>query len=55
MGIVLKGDKYCKTSMIELKDKILTLFDLPVDEKQSSFLLDEFIEEILDINKTNNN
>ena len=51
MGAVLKGDNHCKTAMIELKDKILALFGLSVEEKQATYLLDEFIEEILEINK----
>ena len=32
--------------MIELKDKILEMFKLTVDEKQFQFLLDQFIKEI---------
>lgn len=48
MGIIL-GDKHCRNSMIEFKDKILSLFGLSVDEKQSSYLLDEFMEKIMEI------
>lgn len=46
MGAVLNGDEHCKTSMIELKNKIQTLFNLENDEKQSNYLLDQFIKEI---------
>ena len=46
MGAVLNGDEHCKASMIELKDKILEMFKLTVDEKQFQFLLDQFIKEI---------
>jgi hypothetical protein len=48
MGIVI-GNKHCKTSMIELKNKVISLFGLSIDEKQSSYLLDEFMKEILEI------
>jgi len=51
MGIILNGNKHCKTNMIELKNKILSLFEISVEEKQSSYLLDEFIKEIIDINQ----
>jgi len=44
MGIVLNGNANCKTSMIELKNKIMSLFELSIDEIQSSHLLDEFIK-----------
>jgi len=46
MGAVLNGDRQCKTSMIELKNKILLLFGLENDEKRASNLLDVFIEKI---------
>ena len=46
IGIRLKGDDHCKISMIELKDKIISLFGLSVDEKKISLLLDDFIKEI---------
>jgi hypothetical protein len=49
MGVVLNGDKLCKSGMIELKDKIISLFGLSIDEKQSSYLIDEFINEISEI------
>jgi len=50
MGAVLNGNDNCKTSMIEFKHKILTLFGLSIDEIQVNHLLDEFIKKVLDIN-----
>jgi len=49
MGIVLNGDDICKSSMIELKNKIVSLFGLSIDETQSTYLLDKFIKEIINI------
>lgn len=46
MGAVLNGDGHCKTSMIELKDKVQALFGLDNDEKTTSYLLDQFMNEI---------
>lgn len=46
MGAVLNGDAHCKQNMIELKNKIVELFDLTVDEKNMNFLLDTFIDSI---------
>ena len=46
MGPVLKNDGHCKTKMIELKDKILNMFNLEIDEKHFMVLLDEFMKEI---------
>ncbi|MBR4656648.1 MAG: toll/interleukin-1 receptor domain-containing protein [Oscillospiraceae bacterium] len=46
MGALLNGDQHCKASMIELKNKIQSLFDLQDDEQKSSYLLDEFIKAI---------
>jgi len=46
MGAVLNGDAHCKTSMIELKNKIIKLFDLEDNEAKTSLLLDEFIKNI---------
>ena len=46
MGAVLNGDEHCKTSMIELKNKITSMFNLEVDEKKTAYLIDKFIEEI---------
>jgi hypothetical protein len=46
MGAVLNGNDNCKTSIIELKNKILTLFDITVDEATSTYLIDNFIKQI---------
>lgn len=46
MGAILNGDEHCKASMIELKDKIESLFNLKNDEKKVIYLLDQFIKEI---------
>lgn len=46
MGAVLNGDAHCKTSMIELKNKIVKMFDLTVTEEKTNYLLDQFIESI---------
>ena len=46
MGAVLNGDQHCRASMLELKDKIVSLFDLQDDEQQVMYLLEEFIKEI---------
>lgn len=46
MGAVLNGDQHCKLNMIDLKNKIEQLFDLKNDEKETSYLLDKFVEEI---------
>ncbi len=46
MGAVLNGDEHCKASMLELKDKIVSMFNLEVDEKKTTYLIDKFIEEI---------
>lgn len=46
MGAVLNGDKHCRQSMIELKDKIESFFKLKNDEKTVLYLIDEFIEQI---------
>ncbi len=46
MGAVLNGDANCKASMIELKNKIQSFFDLVDDEQQSAYLIDEFMENI---------
>lgn len=50
MGAVLNADANCKTSMIELKNKIQNLFNLKNDETNSSYLLDNFINSIMEIN-----
>lgn len=46
MGAVLRGDAHCKQNMIELKNKIVELFGLEVDEQKLTFLLDTFIDSI---------
>ena len=46
MGAVLNGDQHCKSSMIELRQKIQKMFNLGNDEQKSNFLLDEFIKAI---------
>ena len=46
MGAVLNGDAICKASMIELKNKIVKMFDLTVAEEKTNYLLDQFIESI---------
>lgn len=46
MGAVLNGDAICKASMIELKNKIIKLFDLEDNESKTSYLLDQFMESI---------
>lgn len=51
MGIILNGDNGCRTAMIELKNKILRLFDLKVNEKEADYLLNNFIDKIKSIKK----
>lgn len=46
MGAVLNGDAHCKASMIELKNKIQEMFNLPKNEQNEAYLLDCFIAEI---------
>ncbi len=46
MGAVLNGDRNCRMSMLELKDKIQQFFDLPDDEKVSAYLIDAFMTDI---------
>jgi len=43
IGIVLNGDHHCKVNMIELRNKIQSLFNLDIDEAQWMMLLDKFI------------
>ena len=50
MGAVLNGDSHCKANMIELKDKIQSMFGFVVAEARTTYLLDEFIKEILEAN-----
>ena len=51
MGAVLNGNGHCKTNMIELKNKILSIFGLDVDEHKASYLLDEFMQGIIEAGK----
>jgi len=46
MGAKLNGDGHCKQSMIELKNKVIKLFDLKDNEANSAHYLDQFIKEI---------
>lgn len=46
IGAVLKPDTFCRENMLEFKNKITSLFNLSVDEKQWTYLLDAFIKEI---------
>ncbi len=46
MGAVLNGDANCKTSMIELKNKIQALFGLENEEQSEQYAIDRFIQEI---------
>jgi hypothetical protein len=46
MGAVLKPDQNCRQSMIELRDTIVKMFNLTVDERTWTYLLDNFITEI---------
>lgn len=46
MGAVLNGDAHCKQNMIELKNKVQKLFDLPDNEANSTHYLDQFMKEI---------
>jgi hypothetical protein len=46
IGIILNGDMICKAGIIEFKNKILSLFNLPVSEAKSMFLIDKVIEQI---------
>jgi len=48
MGAVLDGSDNCKASMVELKNKIVDMFDLHIDESQWIFSLDQFMEDISD-------
>lgn len=49
MGAVLNGDQHCKTSMIELKEKVQAMFGLTDDAKKSNYLLDAFVKEIMEV------
>ena len=49
MGAVLNGDAHCKQNILELKDKIESLFNLKNDQGKITYLLDNFIAEIKEI------
>lgn len=46
MGAVLNGDEHCKASLMELKNKIQSLFGLENDEQKSMYLIDELIHKV---------
>ena len=46
MGAVLDGSDNCKAGMIELKNKIVELFGLSIDENQWIYILDQFMRDI---------
>ena len=46
MGVILNGNQHCRTSMIELKNKVQALFELKKDEANDAYLIDTFIEKI---------
>jgi hypothetical protein len=46
IGAVLKPDSFCRESMLEFRNHILTLFGLKIDEKKWTYLLDNFITAI---------
>lgn len=46
MGICLDGGSVCKSSMIELKNKLCKKYNLEIDEQAWTDLLDNFIKEI---------
>jgi hypothetical protein len=46
-GIIL-NDK-CKSDMIEFKNKIISFFNLSIDDKRLTYLLDNFMRELMDI------
>lgn len=46
MGAILDGSDNCKASIVELKNKLVEMFGLNVDENQWIYSLDQFIEDI---------
>lgn len=46
MGIVLNNDSTCKTGIIQLKDKIIKIFNLQLKEQTWMYNLDKFMEDI---------
>ena len=48
MGAVLDGSDNCKAGIIELKNKLVDLFGLDIDENQWIYSLDQFMKDISD-------
>ena len=48
MGAILDGSENCKLGITELKNKIIDLFGLSIDEHQWIYSLDEFMKDISD-------
>lgn len=48
MGAILDGSDSCKAGIIELKNKIVELFGLSIDENQWIYTLDQFMKDISD-------
>lgn len=46
MGAVLDGSDNCKASIVELKNKLVEMFGLNIEENQWIYSLDQFIEDI---------
>lgn len=46
MGAVLNGDGHCKANILELKNKIQSLFNLEDDEQKTMYLIDELINKV---------
>lgn len=46
MGAVLDGSDNCKASIVELKNKLVEMFGLNVDENQWIYSLDQFMKDI---------
>ena len=50
MGAVLNGNTHCKASLIELKNKILSLFGIDDDEQNSAYVIDEMMKKLSEEN-----
>lgn len=48
-GIVLKNNSMCKSHIIDLKNDILSMFNLNIEEQQCTHIIDQFMEEIQSI------
>lgn len=46
MGAILDGSENCKASIVELKNKLIEMFGLSIDETQWIYSLDQFIKDI---------